>query len=161
MGKFQLEAAIQSVHAERRRSGRTDWAAITLFYEQLMRISPVLGTQVGYAAALAEASAPERGLAILDAIKVDAIFEELAQNGRGVGRATQRSKRVSLALGGAHPRPLRSRYQPYWAVRAHLLQRLGRISEASAAYDRAIGLAEDPTVRKFLLKKREQFSSAM
>src|SRR5580704_10573230 len=27
-GRFQLEAAIQSVHAERARSGRTDWAAI-------------------------------------------------------------------------------------------------------------------------------------
>jgi len=36
-GRFQLEAAIQSVHAERARSGRTDWTAITLFYEQLVR----------------------------------------------------------------------------------------------------------------------------
>src|ERR1700724_1840095 len=39
-GRFQLEAAIQSVHAERARSGRTQWNAITLFYEQLVRISP-------------------------------------------------------------------------------------------------------------------------
>src|SRR4029077_10633188 len=41
-GRFQLEAAIQSVHAERAGSGRTDWAAIMLFYEQLLRISPAL-----------------------------------------------------------------------------------------------------------------------
>jgi len=47
-----------------------------------------------------------------------------------------------------------SSFQPYWAVRAHLLQRLGKTSEASDAYDRAIGLAEDPAVRKFLLQKR-------
>jgi predicted RNA polymerase sigma factor len=33
IGKFQLEAAIQSVHAERDRTGRTDWTAIALFYE--------------------------------------------------------------------------------------------------------------------------------
>ena len=45
-------------------------------------------------------------------------------------------------------------YQPYWAVRAHLVQRLGRTPEASDAYDRAIGLAEDPAVREFLLQKR-------
>jgi RNA polymerase sigma-70 factor (ECF subfamily) len=47
-----------------------------------------------------------------------------------------------------------SHYQPYWAVRAHLLQRLGKKREAADAYDRAIGLAEDPAVREFLLQKR-------
>jgi len=47
-----------------------------------------------------------------------------------------------------------SHYQPYWAVRAHLLQRLGKIREAAEAYDRAIGLSEDPAVREFLLQKR-------
>src|SRR5262249_3477220 len=35
IGRFQLEAAIQSVHADRARSGRTDWAAIAVFYERL------------------------------------------------------------------------------------------------------------------------------
>ena len=47
-----------------------------------------------------------------------------------------------------------SAYQPYWAVRAHLLQLLGKGPEAQHAYDRAIGLAEDPAVRDFLLQKR-------
>jgi len=119
-GRFQLEAAIQSVHAERAHTDRTDWAAIALFYEQLVRISPALGTRVGYAAAVAEAEAPEAGLAVLDPIAPDAV----------------------------------SHYQPYWAVRAHLLQRLGKKREAADAYDRAIGLAEDPAVREFLLQKR-------
>jgi len=119
-GRFQLEAAIQSVHAERAHTGRTAWAAIALFYEQLVRISPALGTRVGYAAAVAEAEAPEAGLAVLDPIAPDAV----------------------------------SHYQPYWAVRAHLLQRLGKKREAADAYDRAIGLAEDPAVREFLLQKR-------
>src|SRR5207245_10962687 len=39
-GRFQLEAAIQSVHAELARTGRTDWTAIALFYERLTRLSP-------------------------------------------------------------------------------------------------------------------------
>jgi len=119
-GRFQLEAAIQSVHAERARTGRIDWAAIAVFYEQLVRISPTLGTRTGYAAAIAEARGPEAGLAVLDGIDPDDI----------------------------------SAYQPYWAVRAHLLRRLGKSSEADGAFDRAIGLAEDPAVRDFLLQKR-------
>jgi RNA polymerase sigma-70 factor, ECF subfamily len=45
-------------------------------------------------------------------------------------------------------------YQPYWAVRAHVLQQLGKTLEARDAYDRAIGLAEDPAVKEFLLQKR-------
>jgi RNA polymerase sigma-70 factor, ECF subfamily len=51
-----------------------------------------------------------------------------------------------------------SAYQPYWAVRAHLLQRLGRTTEASQAYDRAIGLAEDPAIREFLLNRQRMES---
>jgi RNA polymerase sigma-70 factor (ECF subfamily) len=47
-----------------------------------------------------------------------------------------------------------SHYQPYWAVRAHLLQRLGKTRDAADAYDRAVGLAEDPAVGEFLLQKR-------
>ena len=119
-GRFQLEAAIQSVHAERARNGQTEWNAIVLFYEQLIRISPTLGTRTGYAAAVAEAKGPEAGLAVLDAMD---------------------SQSISI-------------YQPYWAVRAHLLQRLGKTSEAADAFDRAIGLAEDPAVRQFLLQRR-------
>jgi RNA polymerase sigma-70 factor (ECF subfamily) len=41
-------------------------------------------------------------------------------------------------------------YQPYWAVRANVLGRMGRIEEACAAYERAIGLSADPAVRGFL-----------
>jgi RNA polymerase sigma-70 factor (ECF subfamily) len=46
-----------------------------------------------------------------------------------------------------------SNYQPYWAVRAHLLQRLGKPREPSDVYDRAIGFPEDPAVRVFLLSE--------
>jgi predicted RNA polymerase sigma factor len=120
VGRFQLEAAIQSVHAERARSGRTEWTATVVFYEQLIRISPTLGARIGYAAAIGEADGPEAGLAALDGIDPQAAFG----------------------------------YQPYWAVRAHLLQQVGETSEAAEAFDRAIGLAEDRAVRQFLLERR-------
>src|SRR5262249_59606323 len=61
-GRFQLEAAIQSVHAERARSGRTDWRAIAVFYEDLVRVGPTLGARVGRAAAVGEGRGPEGGV---------------------------------------------------------------------------------------------------
>jgi len=119
-GRFQLEASIQSVHAERARGGRTDWGAIALFYQHLVRLAPTLGARIGQAAAIAEADRPESGLALLDGIPPADV----------------------------------STYQPYWAVRAHLLQQLGKTDAAAAAFDRAIGLTEDDAVRRFLLHSR-------
>jgi hypothetical protein len=51
-----------------------------------------------------------------------------------------------------------SAYRPYRAVRAHLLQQLGRTIEALDAFDRAIGLPEEPAVRQFLLRGRANSS---
>ena len=45
-------------------------------------------------------------------------------------------------------------YQPYWAVRAHLLARLGDPG-AGVAYAAAIELAGDPAVKAFLLARAE------
>jgi hypothetical protein len=46
-----------------------------VFYEQLIRISPALGTRAGYAAAVAEAKGPGAGLVVLDAIDPDVVSE--------------------------------------------------------------------------------------
>ncbi|TIU16831.1 MAG: RNA polymerase subunit sigma-70, partial [Mesorhizobium sp.] len=35
IGRYQLEAAVQSVHAARRLTGRTDWIAIRELYDAL------------------------------------------------------------------------------------------------------------------------------
>ncbi|WP_342236583.1 RNA polymerase sigma factor [Inquilinus sp. OTU3971] len=116
-GRFQLEAAIQSVHAQRARTGRTDWEAIALLYEGLVRLAPTIGGRVGQAAAIAEARGAAAGQALLDTIPAEAVAS----------------------------------YQPYWALAAHLLRRLGQ--PADAAYERAIGLCEDPAMRAFLLRR--------
>jgi predicted RNA polymerase sigma factor len=42
-------------------------------------------------------------------------------------------------------------YQPYWALKAHLLERIGRDDEAQQAFERAIGLSEERAVRDFLV----------
>jgi RNA polymerase sigma-70 factor, ECF subfamily len=45
---------------------------------------------------------------------------------------------------------------PYWAARAELLSRSGRLAEANEAFSRAIGLASDPAVRSFLQERSKQ-----
>lgn len=45
-------------------------------------------------------------------------------------------------------------YQPYWAARAELSARNGDRTEADVAYERAIGLTDDPALRRYLEMKR-------
>ncbi|MCF6410014.1 RNA polymerase sigma factor [Pseudalkalibacillus salsuginis] len=73
IGRFQLDAAIQSVHAERARTGRTEWEEIALLYEGLVRLAPTTGVLVGRAAAVAEARGADKGLALLKEIPAERI----------------------------------------------------------------------------------------
>ena len=45
-------------------------------------------------------------------------------------------------------------YQPYWAARAELLARTGAREEARDAYEMAIGLERDDSVRRFLQRRQ-------
>jgi RNA polymerase sigma-70 factor (ECF subfamily) len=65
LDRYQLEAAIQSAHVVRRRTGATDWLAIERLYDGLCAIigSPV--ADVNRAIAVAETRGPAAGLAAL------------------------------------------------------------------------------------------------
>lgn len=67
-GRFQIEAAIQSAHCDRRRTGRTDWPAIVQLYEGLLALAPTVGAAVARAAAVGEAYGAEAGLKALETI---------------------------------------------------------------------------------------------
>jgi RNA polymerase sigma-70 factor (ECF subfamily) len=70
-GRFQLEAAVQSAHVVRRRTGRPDWAAIEVIYDALLAMtgSPVVA--VNRAVAVAETRGTAAGLAALAALAGD------------------------------------------------------------------------------------------
>ncbi len=72
MGRFQLEAAIQSVHCARATSGVTDWQVLRTLHAALVRIAPTLGARVAYAAAVGRVEGAQAGLALLDAMTDDA-----------------------------------------------------------------------------------------
>ena len=130
-GRFQLEAAVQSAHAARRLSGKTDWAAILELYDALLALTGSVVVAINRAVALAVHVGGPRGaaegLVTLDTLKDDAGLAE---------------------------------YQPYWAACAALLARAGDTQAAGEAYRRAIGLESDPAVRRFLQAELARISPA-
>ena len=114
-GRFQLEAAIQAVHCDRRRTGRTDWPALETLYLALLSVAPSLGAQVALAAVVGRIGGAAAGLAALP---------EDAQH-----------------------------FQPYWATRADLLARAGRVREAAEAAATAVRLSGDPAVQAYLSQR--------
>jgi predicted RNA polymerase sigma factor len=121
LGRYQLEAALQSAHVYRCRTGQANWAEVVQLYDQLLALagSPVVA--INRALALAEIHGPRAGLAAMQAIATDARLAE---------------------------------YQPYWAARAALLSKSGAHGEAREAYEIAIGLERDPSVRRFLQQRQ-------
>ncbi|MGE5269020.1 MAG: RNA polymerase sigma factor [Thiohalocapsa sp.] len=72
IGRYQLEAAVQSAHVVRRRSGSSDWAAIERLYDALSTITDSPVVAINRAIAIAETRGPAAGLAALDALRDDA-----------------------------------------------------------------------------------------
>jgi RNA polymerase sigma-70 factor (ECF subfamily) len=71
VGRFQLEAAVQSAHGVRRQTGRSDWAAIVRLYDALETLtgSPVVA--INRSVAVAEIQGAASGLAELDRLADD------------------------------------------------------------------------------------------
>jgi predicted RNA polymerase sigma factor len=67
-GRFQLEAAIQSVHCSRIDGGDTDFVALKKLYEALVHFAPTLGGRVSLAATIGEVDGADAGIAALDGI---------------------------------------------------------------------------------------------
>ncbi|MDB5829822.1 MAG: polymerase subunit sigma-70 [Variovorax sp.] len=72
-GPYQLEAAIQSAHTQRRLGSEVPAAALVALYDGLLAQRPSVGAQVSRCCALARADGAEAGLAALDAIDADAV----------------------------------------------------------------------------------------
>ena len=76
IGRYQLEAAVQSAHVVRRLTGTADWPAIEKLYDALLALtgSPVVA--INRAVAVAETRGAAAGLAALDALSDDARLAE-------------------------------------------------------------------------------------
>jgi RNA polymerase sigma-70 factor (ECF subfamily) len=74
--RYQLEAAIQSAHVVRRRTGATDWAAIERLYDGLCAITGSPVAEINRAIAVAETRGPAEGLAALPALEAGSRLAE-------------------------------------------------------------------------------------
>ena len=126
IGRYQLEAALQSAHVTRQQTGRNNWTEVVQLYDALLTLSGSPVVAINRALAIAEVNGPTAGLTALN---------QVAEDGR---------------LG---------EYQPYWAARAELLARAGVREEARRAYERAIGLERDSSVRRFLQERQAKLGA--
>ncbi len=117
IGRYQLEAALQSAHVCRRCTGRADWAAMLRLYDALFTLSNSPVVAINRALTIAEIEGANAALETMPDLAAD---------------------------------PRLAAYQPYWAARAELLSRTAAHREARHAYEIAIGLERDASVRGFL-----------
>ena len=73
LGAYQLEAAIQSAHCERRVGAPVPPDAMVALYDGLLALRPSIGAQVSRACALAKVRGPGIGLQALDAIPANEV----------------------------------------------------------------------------------------
>jgi RNA polymerase sigma-70 factor, ECF subfamily len=112
-GAYQLQAAINAVHADAATLEQTDWSQIVALYNQLLAVAPTPVIVLNRAIAIGEVRGAAAALALVDGLDLD-------------------------------------NYHPFHATRADLLHRLGRNSEAAAAYKRAADLAPTDAEQDFL-----------
>jgi RNA polymerase sigma-70 factor (ECF subfamily) len=111
-GPYQLQAAINAVHADAGTFAETDWSQIVALYDRLLAVAPTPVVALNRAVAIGELQGAAAALALIDGLSLD-------------------------------------NYYAFHATRADLLQRLGRDSEAAAAYERAVALAPTEAERDF------------
>jgi RNA polymerase sigma-70 factor (ECF subfamily) len=65
-GPYQIQAAISALHCEARTAAETDWRQIETLYRELLRLHPTPVVALNHAVAVAMASEPASGLALLE-----------------------------------------------------------------------------------------------
>jgi RNA polymerase sigma-70 factor (ECF subfamily) len=129
IGRFQLEAAVQSAHAARRWTGRTDWAAILELYDALLSQtgSPVVA--INRAVAIAELRGAAAGLSALDELADDTRLAEYQPYWAARASLLALNRNASAA-DEAYQRAIGLEADP--AVRRFLQQRRAEIQERGA-----------------------------
>ena len=76
VGRFQLEGAIQSAHVDRRRTGKSNWAAIVQLYDALLALSGSPVAALNRALATAELHDADTALEAMKKLAAEARLEQ-------------------------------------------------------------------------------------
>jgi RNA polymerase sigma-70 factor (ECF subfamily) len=70
-GAYQIQAAINAVHADAATAGQTDWPQIVALYDQLLAVAPTPVVALNRAIAVGEVQGPAAALALVDELDLD------------------------------------------------------------------------------------------
>jgi RNA polymerase sigma-70 factor (ECF subfamily) len=120
-GAYQLQAAINAVHADAATFAETDWSQIIALYDQLLEVAPTPVVALNRAIAIGEVHGPAAALALVNDLELDNYYPFHATRAdlfRRLGRASEAAdayeraaaiaptdaERDFLRLGGRAPR---------------------------------------------------------
>jgi RNA polymerase sigma-70 factor (ECF subfamily) len=113
-GRFQCEAAIQSVHVQRPITGRTNHEALVTLYRLLVQHHPSIGAKTGLAAVLIEAGRANEALGLLDDLAAAATLTYQpywVTRGKALhalGQMKPGDKAIQIAIGLTEDAPIRA-----------------------------------------------------
>ena len=116
-GRYTLQAAIASLHAQAPSFDEVDWPQIVQLYNELLLVWPNPVVQLNRAVALSKTAGPEIALKEVETLEHDHRLDQ---------------------------------YQYLPAIKAYLLEQLGRTDEADQARSRAFELSANEVERAFL-----------
>jgi RNA polymerase sigma-70 factor (ECF subfamily) len=73
-GAYQLQAAINAVHADALTVEQTDWSQIVVLYDQLLAVAPTPVVALNRAIAIGEVHGPAAALALVDQLDLDSYY---------------------------------------------------------------------------------------
>ena len=76
LGPYALQAAIAACHARALTAADTDWAKICALYDALAQLAPSPIVELNRAVAVSMAFGPEAGLALVDALRDEAVLRQ-------------------------------------------------------------------------------------
>ena len=115
-GPYQVQAAINAVHADASTAADTDWSQIVRLYDQLLVLSPTPVVALNRAIALAELDGPAPALAIVDTLELDGYHlfhairaDLLVRTGRAKEAVVAYDRALELTTNAAERRLLEAR----------------------------------------------------
>jgi RNA polymerase sigma-70 factor, ECF subfamily len=103
-GPYQLQAAINAVHADAATFEETDWSQIVTLYDQLLGVAPTPVVALNRAVAIGEVEGPAPALALVDELELDSYHpfhaaraDLLSRLGREREAATEYERAAALA----------------------------------------------------------------
>jgi predicted RNA polymerase sigma factor len=100
-GPYQLQAAINAVHADAGSVQETDWSQIVVLYDQLLTVAPTPVVALNRAVAVGEVDGPGAALVLVDGLDLDGYHPFHATRGwPAAPLAPERRGRQRLRKGG-------------------------------------------------------------